>query len=435
MLRRLAIPLLFLAPVLILGYLSLRLVQNERDTIEAGYREQAQTWIDSAQKNLTEPESASNAVSLHIPYPVTPPTTENELIGAFREAQKLPPEESASALNALLFEPDISEVFTTTGQQLSTLISHQLLEVEPLPAVTERFLENLFYRPTELTALLLERSRPSLVNPDPELLAKISSKTTIYEKLRHLSNHPQGEVFDWPEERDYARFSEKGVTVVSNQLLAKEINQRIGNKPPPEWLAYSWQCYLTPTRGPHFVFPTKASSDFNISQPLAQHRGVYFTLAAYADHDFLQAAITKRLSRLTLILFFTLLFTLVASTVAYLTLRKQQQLSALQSDFVASVSHELRTPITSIRLLSERLKNETLSPEKSGQYHSLISNESVRLGQPRREHPRLLPHRKRPQALPLRAHRPHSAPHRNPRPHPTQSRAKEAHPHQRHRPP
>ena len=80
MLRSLFTPLLFAAPVLILGLLSLRLYQNEKTTIEASYRKQAQTWTQQTHLNLLEPTRVDDAVALSIPYPITPPSNEHPLV-------------------------------------------------------------------------------------------------------------------------------------------------------------------------------------------------------------------------------------------------------------------------------------------------------------------------------------------------------------------
>ncbi len=62
-------------------------------------------------------------------------------------------------------------------------------------------------------------------------------------------------------------------------------------------------------------------------------------------------------------------------------LRRQQELNALQSDFVASVSHELRTPLASMLLVSGRLAGGKVKEEpKQMEYFDLIQRECRRLG-------------------------------------------------------
>jgi two-component system phosphate regulon sensor histidine kinase PhoR len=63
-----------------------------------------------------------------------------------------------------------------------------------------------------------------------------------------------------------------------------------------------------------------------------------------------------RLQLLMGILVLTFTATLVTGVIlAWVFLRRERNLSELQSDFVSKVSHELRTPLTSIRMFSETL--------------------------------------------------------------------------------
>ncbi len=383
MLRSLFTPLLFAAPVLILGLLSLRLYQNEKTTIEASYRKQAQTWTQQTHQNLLEPTRVDDAVALSIPYPIIPPSNEHPLALTFREASQLPPEQALRALNSLLLDPAITDLYTPSGQHLPTLISHQLLKLNPLPTTTDTFLRNLSRHPTELTPLLLKKSTPLLQEPDSQLLEKITTQIPFYEKLRSMPTpYPNGLVPNWLSQQDRTLFTSQGVNIVPFHALTQEIEKRIAQNPPPEWLAYQWEDELSGAR--HVYSQTTAltpSNKFNYKQAYLTKSGNGFSIITFENTQYLQIETDRRLSRLKLILLSTTLLTALASTIAYLTLRKQQQLTALQSDFVASVSHELRTPIASIRLLAERLeKEDSLPQKKSDQYHRLISHESLRLG-------------------------------------------------------
>lgn len=65
---------------------------------------------------------------------------------------------------------------------------------------------------------------------------------------------------------------------------------------------------------------------------------------------------------------------------AFLSLRKQQHLNELKSNFVSSVSHELRAPLASMRLLSEGLQSgRVTSEEKQREYFSYLVQECRRL--------------------------------------------------------
>jgi signal transduction histidine kinase len=60
--------------------------------------------------------------------------------------------------------------------------------------------------------------------------------------------------------------------------------------------------------------------------------------------------------------------------------RRELELAAMRSQFVASVSHELRTPLTAIRMFAETLQMERpLDPSARAEYLSTIVHESERL--------------------------------------------------------
>jgi len=59
--------------------------------------------------------------------------------------------------------------------------------------------------------------------------------------------------------------------------------------------------------------------------------------------------------------------------------RRQRQLDAMRTQFIATVSHELRTPLSLIRLHAETLHHGRIPPEKVAEYHQTILNETERL--------------------------------------------------------
>ncbi|MCF7817738.1 MAG: HAMP domain-containing histidine kinase [Kiritimatiellales bacterium] len=62
-----------------------------------------------------------------------------------------------------------------------------------------------------------------------------------------------------------------------------------------------------------------------------------------------------------------------------ITSKRQRELNAMKTEFIATVSHELRTPLSLIRLHAESLCHERIPPEKIGQYHRTILTETERL--------------------------------------------------------
>jgi len=59
--------------------------------------------------------------------------------------------------------------------------------------------------------------------------------------------------------------------------------------------------------------------------------------------------------------------------------RREANVSRLQSDFVSKVSHELRTPLTSIRLFTETLSMRSADPKTQAQCISSLEKETIRL--------------------------------------------------------
>jgi hypothetical protein len=71
---------------------------------------------------------------------------------------------------------------------------------------------------------------------------------------------------------------------------------------------------------------------------------------------------------------------LIGLAAAWSAFHRQQQLSAMKSNFVSSVSHELRAPIASIRLMAESLERGKISePVKQHEYFRFIVQECRRL--------------------------------------------------------
>jgi two-component system phosphate regulon sensor histidine kinase PhoR len=67
------------------------------------------------------------------------------------------------------------------------------------------------------------------------------------------------------------------------------------------------------------------------------------------------------------------------SVLVWVFVRREANLSQLQSDFVSKVSHELRTPLTSIRMFTETLRLRRGDPELENRCIDALGKESVRL--------------------------------------------------------
>ncbi len=80
------------------------------------------------------------------------------------------------------------------------------------------------------------------------------------------------------------------------------------------------------------------------------------------------------------ILILTFTGTLVTGTIlVWVFLRRERNLSELQSDFVSKVSHELRTPLTSIRMFAETLKMRRGDVATEDRCIEALDRESARL--------------------------------------------------------
>jgi two-component system phosphate regulon sensor histidine kinase PhoR len=67
------------------------------------------------------------------------------------------------------------------------------------------------------------------------------------------------------------------------------------------------------------------------------------------------------------------------SVLVWVFVRREANLSQLQSDFVSKVSHELRTPLTSIRMFTETLRLRRGDPDVESRCVEALGKESLRL--------------------------------------------------------
>lgn len=112
-------------------------------------------------------------------------------------------------------------------------------------------------------------------------------------------------------------------------------------------------------------------------------KGTSYTIAVYEKYPVLIRGFEERKSHLsayTAMILFSALFVLGGSFFTLSVLSRQWRLTELKSEFVSSLSHDLRRPLTSIRMFSEMLKNESIpSEEKRREYYNIISAESEQL--------------------------------------------------------
>lgn len=109
--------------------------------------------------------------------------------------------------------------------------------------------------------------------------------------------------------------------------------------------------------------------------------GKVFTIATFETPTLVPDAndINRRQLLLTGLLVI-LLIILVSTYSIFQSLRRETEMSRLQSDFVSAVSHEFRTPLTSIRQLTELLvSGRVKNKQKIATYYGILEKESARL--------------------------------------------------------
>jgi signal transduction histidine kinase len=108
---------------------------------------------------------------------------------------------------------------------------------------------------------------------------------------------------------------------------------------------------------------------------------VAFTISSFKTPGMLTDVHDTNRRRLLLTGLLLILAIILASTYFISrSLRREAEVSRLQSSFVAAVSHEFRTPLTSIRQLTELLASGRVENEaKAETYYRILEKESTRL--------------------------------------------------------
>ena len=76
----------------------------------------------------------------------------------------------------------------------------------------------------------------------------------------------------------------------------------------------------------------------------------------------------------------TWLISFISIGIIFALLAFYTRMERRRSDFVSAVTHELRTPLTSFSLITEMLRNNNLTKEKTDEYHETLYHETRRLG-------------------------------------------------------
>lgn len=112
-------------------------------------------------------------------------------------------------------------------------------------------------------------------------------------------------------------------------------------------------------------------------------RNLPYTIAVYEPHPFLLRTLEEKRKGLVFyisIIIFSVFSILGGSIFTLSALANEWRQARLKSEFASHLSHDLRRPLTSIRMFSEMLKNDTVpSEEKKQEYYGIISEESDKL--------------------------------------------------------
>lgn len=112
-------------------------------------------------------------------------------------------------------------------------------------------------------------------------------------------------------------------------------------------------------------------------------KGMPYIIAVYEKYPAVIKGFEERrhdLSSYIAIIIFSALVLLGGSFFTLGVLSREWRLTELKSEFVSTLSHDLRRPLTSIRMFSEMLKNNSVpSEEKKREYYNIISSQSEQL--------------------------------------------------------
>jgi len=90
--------------------------------------------------------------------------------------------------------------------------------------------------------------------------------------------------------------------------------------------------------------------------------------------------IVARRTKMNFIILIVLAFVLLIGVLmVFLNIRKEIRLAQIKSEFVSNVSHEIRTPLAIIKLYTETLLMQRVSPEKTEKYFNILNQEASRL--------------------------------------------------------
>lgn len=336
------------------------LVQSERERARLQFQQQLERLADDFYP--------LDALSLAVFPPwqqrrELPPAAPSDIREAWERLPSLAKEERRSALVALESHPQISQAWSPSGLPYAVLVNHALWKLNGEPAEAAKVLRLVLAQANPLSGKMLAEIAPSLTGTEKRA-AEVWGKS--WDLAQNLG-YSQADAIHWksistngvghPETNVILADGSRvlfNLGLFSNDMIQHEMN---------------WQ-RLTGATGT--VKATVGSpppvAGFSCSRGLIHYFWHTPSLAKNPNEMRLLGGLTV-----------ATVATTIAMWLVWKTLRRQTELSRLQTDFVASVSHELRTPVASIGVLAQRLENAALDTEKSAHYRRWIAREGHRL--------------------------------------------------------
>lgn len=294
------------------------------------------------------------------------------------------------------------DLFVFRNRRLKPVCATQLRETIPLQEAEQAYLQGLDLLPSsEAIPLFVSAAKRPLETPH-DLYLKICACINLYElvpnqqiawqmasllnhmpiklpaaKQRFLNTQLAVQIPEWPE-----------ITQRIDRLWAEaeRITPLLPDLELPYHCAIGRQILSAQTNALALLhrpdLKLAAPAQTTNALPQALHTTLLPGLWAYIPQEALKSAkhdIDQQYRTGNLLLGLTSLLAVLLGGGIAISNRKQRELDAMKTEFIATVSHELRTPLSLIRLHAETLHRKRIKPEKVEHYHQTILTETERL--------------------------------------------------------
>jgi len=211
--------------------------------------------------------------------------------------------------------------------------------------------------------------REEAVPEEPALWSEVAA--LVWEDLKHQQS-PRGQSTIWVDRRPYFLIW-RGV---SGRVAALVARPEAVLKPAVSDGGVSWASVDNEGR---VIAGRKSGSGHAVVRTTAETE-LPWTLYFTGPQGAKEAGMVARQRFLLLVTAVMVLFLIAGAYFMARAIRRDLEVSRMQSDFVAAVSHEFRSPLTSIRQLSEILAlGRAPSPERRQVYYETLVRETTRL--------------------------------------------------------